>query len=119
MTINIVTNYASLDTTNMINNDNNAYNAFIQKTSFIPDTVFRSATTDIKEALKFSEMTNKAKHSILVTYTKRVSNELDISAYSAYVSEKEILINGNIRYKVVKFFSNKDKNIYIELEEEL
>jgi hypothetical protein len=96
-----------------------AYKSMNDGTSFVPDSVFRSATTDLQEALKFAEITNKAKKSVIVTYSKRVSNELDISSFSAYSSEKEILINGGIRYKVVKFVQDKDKNIFIELEEML
>ena len=96
-----------------------AYKSMNDGTFFVPDSVFRSTTTDLQEALKFAEITNKAKKSVIVTYSKRVSNELDISSFSAYSSEKEILINGGIRYKVVKFVQDKDKNIFIELEEML
>ena len=95
----------------------NAYNAMKQDSVFVPDSVFRSATSELTEALKFAEISNKVKKSVIVTYKKRISNELDISSFSAYSSEREILINGNLRYKVVNFVTDEEKNIFIELEE--
>jgi hypothetical protein len=96
---------------------NRVFLAYNQNRPFIPDSVFRSSSKILKEALKFAEIDNMAKRSIVVTYNKRISNELDISKISKFTSENEILLNGNISYRVIKLRVDEHKNIFITLEE--
>ena len=96
---------------------NKAYTAYENETAFIPDVVFRSSSKSISEALKFAEVDNIARKSVVVNYKKRISNELDISKISKFTSEDEILIQGGISYKVIEFKADKQGNIFITLEE--
>ena len=93
------------------------YTAYKDGTAFIPDIVFRSSSKSISEALKFAEVDNLARKSIIVTYKKRISSELDISKISKFTSEDEILIQGGISYKVIELKLDKQGNVFITLEE--
>jgi len=105
--------------------DKELYNDYVSRlyvahnngTDFVPDDVFRSATKSKTEALKFSDIENKSRKSIVITYKKRISNELDISKISKFTSEDEILIQGKISYKVLELNIDKNKNIFVTLEE--
>jgi len=111
--------YISWDLPKELYNDyvNKVFTAYKAEIVFIPDVVFRSSSKSLTEALKFAEVDNLARKSIIVTYEKRISNELDISKISKFTSEDEILIQGGVSYKVIELKTDKQSNIFITLEE--
>lgn|GEM_PF-233667 len=92
------------------------YDSFFNKSEIIFDFAPMSASKnrDIAEGFAISE--NEKFFSIIIDFKLRYTNEIDLSIIDA--NEQEILINGDLIYKVVSFEIEAEQNIYfVELEE--
>lgn len=64
-----------------------------------------------------SKNNNKDRASVIYQISSRFSTCLDVSQYSKFPNENEILIQPELKFKIVNIFLHDSKTIYCEIEE--
>jgi len=96
------------------------YSSIIVGSILILDKSFMSFSKDIEVALDYAEVDLNSNKSLVIIAKNRKSNDLDLSEYSFFEDEAEILLNKSLKWKVLKLKKSEDgNNIYLEVEEEL
>ena len=85
-------------------------------TEIILDKSFMSFSKDLEVALDYAEVDLNDNKSLLIIANNRISNDLDLIGHSYFAEESEILLNKNLKWKVVKS-TIEDNSIYLEVEE--
>ncbi len=75
-----------------------------------------SFSKDLEVALDYAEVDLNDNKSLLIIANSRISNDLDLIGHSYFTEESEILLNKNLKWKIVKS-TIENNSIYLEVEE--